>query len=147
MESLLQALGGDLRLALLLLGGVLVLGIVVWELLQRRRARHADAEHRAGPLGQPREPTADMSVPALEDPLLADALDGFRMANRDTTADLNLLRSQLDERIEANQAAIRQMPSTRFFSPFLRVAALLFILIGAGWFSYVFWVGPRDEQG
>ena len=82
---------------------------------------------------------------ALEDPLLADALDGFRMATRDTSADLALLRSQLEERIEANQAAIRQLPKTRFFSPLLRIAAILFILIGAGWFSYVFWVGPRES--
>ncbi len=82
---------------------------------------------------------------ALEDPLLADALDGFRMASLDTTADLSMLRSRLNDRIEANQAAVRQLPKSRFFSPFMRVAAILLLLIGTGWFSYVYWIGPRES--
>ncbi|MFM8516915.1 MAG: cell division protein ZipA C-terminal FtsZ-binding domain-containing protein [Nevskiaceae bacterium] len=71
MDAVMQVLGGVLRLALLLLGGLLVLGIILWEWLQRRRARRADEAHRAGPLGQSREPTADASSAALEDPLFA----------------------------------------------------------------------------
>ena len=82
---------------------------------------------------------------ALEDPFLADALEGFRLASLDTTADLSMLRSRLNDRMDANQAVVRQLPKTRFFSPFMRVAAMLFLLIGAGWFSYVFWIGPRES--
>ena len=83
---------------------------------------------------------------ALEDPLLADALDGFHLATHDTSGDLNLLRVRLNERIESSQAAIRQMPKTRYFSPFLRVAAILLILLGAGWFSYVYWIEPGGSS-
>ena len=82
---------------------------------------------------------------ALEDTLLADALDGFRLASLDTTADLSMLRSRLNDRIETNQAVVRQLPKTRFFSPFMRVAAMLLLLIGAGWFSYVYWIDPRES--
>lgn len=99
MESLLQALGGDLRLALLLLGGVLVLGIVVWEWLQRRRARRADAEHRAGPLGQPREPTADTSVPALEDPLFASRPQPSRRGEERREPTLGIADVAIRERV------------------------------------------------
>lgn len=83
---------------------------------------------------------------ALEDPLLADALDGFRLATYDTSGDLNLLRVRLNERIESSQAAIRHMPKTRYFSPFLRVAAILLLLLGAGWFSYVYWIEPGGSS-
>ena len=82
---------------------------------------------------------------ALGDPLLADALDGFRMANADTNPDLIALRSMLNERIEGNPGAVRRLPNTRLFSPLMRVAAMLLLLIGAGWFSYVYWIDPRES--
>jgi cell division protein ZipA len=54
MEDILQALTNDLRTALLLVGGVLVLVIVLWEVIQRRKAAKADSTHLRGPLGQDR---------------------------------------------------------------------------------------------
>jgi cell division protein ZipA len=47
--AIIELLTADLRLALLLVGAVLLMGIVVWEILQRRRASQADAAHQAGP--------------------------------------------------------------------------------------------------
>jgi cell division protein ZipA len=68
MESLLQTLTQDLRLALLSVGALLVVIIVVWELIQRRRAARADASHLRGPLGQER--SAPVEALAQSDPLL-----------------------------------------------------------------------------
>ena len=99
MDSVLQALGGDLRLALLLLGGVLVIGIVIWEWVQRRRARRADEGHRAGPLGQVREPTADASSPALEDPLFASRPQPSRRGEERREPTLALADVPIRERV------------------------------------------------
>ena len=56
--AIIELLTADLRLALLLVGAFLLIGIVVWEVVQRRRASKADAAHQSGP-------------PAV-DPLLAE---------------------------------------------------------------------------
>lgn len=47
--TIFELLTADLRLALLLVGALLLIGIVAWEILQRRRASQADAAHQAGP--------------------------------------------------------------------------------------------------
>jgi cell division protein ZipA len=68
MESILQTLTNDLRLALLLVGGLLLIVIVLWEVVQRRKATRADAAYLRGPLGQARSlPVDDL---AKSDPLL-----------------------------------------------------------------------------
>jgi len=99
MDAVMQALGGDLRLALLLLGGLLVLGIILWEWLQRRRARRADEAHRAGPLGQSREPTADASSAALEDPLFATRPQPSRRGEERREPTLGLAEVPIRERV------------------------------------------------
>ncbi|MEY2625750.1 MAG: hypothetical protein EBT64_05935 [Gammaproteobacteria bacterium] len=68
MDSLLQTLTNDLRLALLVVGGLLVLVIVLWEVVQRRKADRADSTHLRGPLGQARSAPVDEWV--KNDPLL-----------------------------------------------------------------------------
>lgn len=99
MDGVLQALGGDLRLALLLLGGLLVLGIVVWELVQRRRARRADAAHHAGPLGQPREPTTEVSAATAEDPLFASRPQPSRRGEERREPTLGMADMPIRERV------------------------------------------------
>jgi cell division protein ZipA len=47
--AIIELLTADLRLALLVVGALLLIGIVVWEIVQRRRASKADAAHQAGP--------------------------------------------------------------------------------------------------
>jgi len=71
MEDILQALTNDLRTALLLVGGVLVLVIVLWEVIQRRKAAKADSTHLRGPLGQDR--AAATNELSQVDPLLEPA--------------------------------------------------------------------------
>lgn len=55
MEQLVTVITEDLRMALLLIGAVLVGGIIIWEVLQRRRAKRAEQEYLKGPLGAARE--------------------------------------------------------------------------------------------
>lgn len=70
MDDVVQTLTQDLRLALLVIGGALLLVIVLWEVLQRRRAARADAVHLRGPLGKDR----DASSEELDnDPLLGSS--------------------------------------------------------------------------
>jgi cell division protein ZipA len=88
-----------LRLSLLLLGGLLVLGIVVWELVQRRRARRADAVHRAGPLGQPREPTTEFSAATSDDPLFASRPQPSRRGEERREPTLGMADMPIRERI------------------------------------------------
>lgn len=68
MQEVMAAITGDLRIALLLVGGVLLLALVGWEILQRRRASRADAAHLRGPLGKERDASSDEL--ARTDPLL-----------------------------------------------------------------------------
>lgn len=56
----------DLRLALLALGVLFIAGLLIFEALQRRRARRADDAHQIGPLGQRRD-----SPEIPDDPLFA----------------------------------------------------------------------------
>lgn len=68
MEDVLNSLTSDLRVALLALGGVVLLVIVIWELVQRRRAARADASRLKGPLGQATD--ADDDALSRADPLI-----------------------------------------------------------------------------
>lgn len=82
---------------------------------------------------------------ALEDPLLADALEGFRLSDRDTTADLSDLKMRVQAQTKGNQALVRVLPKFKFFTPLMRVAAILLVVISAGWFSYMYWTGSRES--
>jgi len=55
MEKIVQLVTGDLRMALLLVGVIVLLAIVLWEVLQRRRVAQAERSVLKGPLGQSRE--------------------------------------------------------------------------------------------
>lgn len=89
MESILQTLTQDLRLALLLVGVLFVVIIVLWEVIQRRRAARADATHLRGPLGQER--SAPVDALTQSDPLL----EPVRRESQDATHE-----DQRAERVE-----------------------------------------------
>ncbi len=87
--AIIELLTADLRLALLLVGALLLIGIVVWEIIQRRRASKADAAHQAGP-------------PAV-DPLLSE---------NDSAEEREWLREPRVAQAEAPRAdAMREEPS------------------------------------
>lgn len=69
---------------------------------------------------------------ALEDPFLADALEGYRFTST-PAEDLQKIRA----RMEKKSGRSNPMPVYRKMN-FLRAAAIILILAGAGWFTYSF---------
>ena len=67
---------------------------------------------------------------ALDDPFLADALEGYKVT-RTPVADTAWLKGQL----EAKAQNTRVVPFKKNY-PFLRIAALVLLLLGAGWSVY-----------
>jgi len=86
MEAIVQTVTNDLRVALLLVGGVLLLVIVLWEVIQRRKAARADATHLRGPLGQVRSAKVDdlASGDPLLDPVRRESLEPSLAENAPT---------------------------------------------------------------
>ncbi|MBM3433105.1 MAG: hypothetical protein FJX92_08955 [Bacteroidetes bacterium] len=83
---------------------------------------------------------------SLEDPLLAEALEGYHSATRGSEPELYFLKQWVNERVEENQAAIRFLPKNRSMAPLLRIAAVFLVLTGAAWMTYFFWINPNQSQ-
>ena len=102
MEDVLNSLTGDLRVALLVLGGVVLLLIVLWEILQRGRAARADASRLRGPLGQAAD--ADDEVLSRADPLtrndLVDRGESFAPTRTEPTLTLPEMSATRDRLVE-----------------------------------------------
>lgn len=65
---------------------------------------------------------------ALDDPMLADALEGYRFSKHPVT-ELANLQSRLQQRIGEEKKEQR----TLFTQPWKRIAAMILLLAGAGW--------------
>jgi len=102
MEDVLNSLTGDLRVALLVLGGIVLLLIVLWEIPQRGRAARADASRLRGPLGQAAD--ADDEVLSRADPLtrndLADRGESFAPTRTEPTLTLPEMSATRDRLVE-----------------------------------------------
>lgn len=102
MEDVLNSLTGDLRVALLVLGGIVLLLIVLWEILQRGRAARADASRLRGPLGQAAD--ADDEVLSRADPLtrndLVDRGESFAPTRTEPTLTLPEMSATRDRLVE-----------------------------------------------
>ena len=73
MEQVWETLTGDLRLALLAVGALFLAALLIWEFLQRRRARRAEETHIAGAYGQSRHGSGPSRDPLLEGRSAGDA--------------------------------------------------------------------------
>ena len=73
MEQVWETLTGDLRLALLAVGALFLAVLLVWEFVQRRRARRAEETHIAGAYGQSRHGSGPLRDPLLEGRSAGDA--------------------------------------------------------------------------
>ena len=90
----------------------------------------------------PAEEMHALEKAALEDPFLADALDGYKFTPT-PTADIASLKQALAERTD--EAKVVPLLRTRKSSlAWLRVAALFLVLIGAGWSVYYLMDTKRD---
>ena len=73
MEQVWETITGDLRLALLAVGALFLSALLVWEFVQRRRARRAEETHIAGAYGQSRHGSGPSRDPLLEGRSAGDA--------------------------------------------------------------------------
>lgn len=80
--------------------------------------------------GMPAEEMHRLEKAALDDPFLADALDGYALTAT-PAADAAYLRQQLDERTRKEQKQ-----AGRLVYPLFRAAALVIVLAGLGWLIY-----------
>jgi len=79
---------------------------------------------------------------ALSDPFLADALEGFMDTPVDLKADMEELKERLGKRLEEKTRLIPIAPAKSNLY-YLRIAAAVIVLAGAGWFFYQF---SQDKQ-
>lgn len=81
-----------------------------------------------------------MEKAALEDPFLADALEGYAASGIQTQADLTDLQKRLEARIQES-AGEKVIPISHAGSrnfPWMRAAAAIILIAGAGWLTYRF---------
>lgn len=77
---------------------------------------------------------------ALDDPMLADALEGYTYTGT-ASADLQSLQGRLQKRIEEDS----KKRVLIFGSPWLKVAALFLLLAGSGWLVFQTFSGKRND--
>lgn len=87
----------------------------------------------------------DLEKAALDDPFLADALEGYAVSGVNVSADIADLKSRLAERTEKAKV-IPLNAGGRSGFPWLRAAAMFIILAGAGLLSYVFIFNKEDKE-
>lgn len=87
----------------------------------------------------------DLEKAALDDPFLADAIEGYSIEGINTISDLADLKKRLSERVEdAKVVPLRSGRKT--FSPFLRAAAMIIVLVGAGLLVYQFAFNKKGKE-
>ncbi len=82
---------------------------------------------------------------ALDDPFLADALEGYAVAGTDATANIAGLKKRLSERIERGKIVPIEQGSGKTSFPWLRVAAMLVLVAGAALLANQFFFN-RDKK-
>jgi hypothetical protein len=75
---------------------------------------------------------------ALEDPFLADALEGYTTAGVNTSADIAELKKRLSERVDKRKVIPIIAPGSRSSYTWLRIAAVIVLIAGAGLLIYQF---------
>lgn len=80
---------------------------------------------------------------ALDDPFLADALEGYKFTQT-PGADVAALKELLAEKTDQDKVVPLAPPRKRPY-PLLRIAALFLLLLGAGWSVYYLMDSKRDK--
>jgi Tfp pilus assembly major pilin PilA len=87
----------------------------------------------------------DLEKTALDDPFLADALEGYAVAGVNAAADLAELNERLVARTEATRVA-PMLSNRSTLSPFMRAAAVILILASAGLLVYQFAFNKKSTE-
>ena len=80
---------------------------------------------------------------ALDDPFLADALEGYKFTQT-PAEDVAVLKELLAQKTEPENVVPLVVPRKRSY-PLLRIAALFLLLLGAGWSVYYLMDSKRDK--
>ena len=78
---------------------------------------------------------------ALDDPFLADALEGYAFAQT-PSADLSMLQQRLQRRVEKK----KEKRGIFYLNNWMKVAALLVLVAGGGWLVLQLFGGKQQEQ-
>jgi len=81
---------------------------------------------------------------ALDDPFLADALEGYAISTVNMNEDLEDLKARLAERTSDKKMVPLFVRRTSFY--YMRVAAILILIAGAGWLVYQFTVSSKKPE-
>lgn len=86
----------------------------------------------------------DMEKAALDDPFLADALEGYATEGVNVQADIADLKKRLEEKTERAKVIPMTKGGKNSF-PFLRVAVMVVIIAGAALLTYQFAFNKKDQ--
>lgn len=86
-----------------------------------------------------------MEKAALEDPLLADAIDGYSLPGVQVAADMADLQQRLEERISRkNETPVIPISSRSF--PWMRAAVITGVMAGAALIAYFLLFNPQKQE-
>jgi TonB family protein len=80
----------------------------------------------------------DLEKAALDDPFLADAMEGYALPGINAAADIAEVKKRLSERTEESRKVIPMAAPSRSSFPWLRAAAMIILVLGAGFLVYQF---------
>jgi TonB family protein len=83
---------------------------------------------------------------ALEDPFLADALEGYATAGVNASADIEELKKRLAERVDERKVIPINTAAGRISFPWLRAAAMIVLIAGAGLLVYQFAFNNKSKN-
>jgi TonB family protein len=83
---------------------------------------------------------------ALDDPFLADALEGYAVAGVNTEADIEELKKRLSERVDERKVIPINTAGSRNTFPWLRAAAMIILIGGAGLLVYQFVFNNKSKN-
>ncbi len=86
-----------------------------------------------------------MEKAALEDPFLADAMEGYAEAGATLQADLDDLKKRLAQRTEEKTKVIPLGGAGKSSFPFMRAAVMIGVLAGAGTLAYLFMFKGKEQ--
>ena len=87
----------------------------------------------------------DLEKAALDDPFLADALEGYAVTGVDTTNDIAALKKRLAEKTEGAKVIPLSADRRKAF-PWLRVAAAVVIIAGSALFATQFLFNKKTDN-
>lgn len=85
-----------------------------------------------------------MEKASLEDPFLADAMEGYAATGTSITTDIQELQTRLNNRVETTKV-VPLVPKNSSSIPWLRIAAMVIFLAGAAFLTYQIGFKPKEN--